>query len=169
MTELSMPEPRIFDGIIESPRAWTNAEVTPERWRLPIPVAALAELAAVIEVLRVNPLDPRLLAPEDYPLAVCWDLMRRVEALLVNDLGVVVLDRLPVDFNQTDPIAAIGLNQPTASGPAVVGQVLAGSPAEGKLLPGDRILSIAAQPVARFSDIAPTLQRSAKPGQSPAR
>ena len=97
----------MLDGNIESPRAWTNAEVTPERWRLPIPAAALAELAAVIEVLRVNPLDPRLLAPEDYPLAACWDLMRRVETLLVNDLGVVVLDRLPVERYSKDELTAV--------------------------------------------------------------
>ncbi len=104
------------------------------------------------------------------PLALAA-IDRKPVSLLVQDIQghlrsrVLPLDRLSVDFNQTDPIAAIGLNPPTASGPAVVGQVLEGSPAEGKLLPGDRILSIAAQPVARFSDIAPTLQRSAKPGQ----
>jgi alpha-ketoglutarate-dependent taurine dioxygenase len=107
MTDLSMPEPRMFDGIIESPRAWTGAEVTTERWRLPIPAAVLDELAAVIGILRVNPLDARLLSPDDYVLAACRDLMRRVEALLASDLGVVVLDRLPVERYSKDELVAV--------------------------------------------------------------
>jgi alpha-ketoglutarate-dependent taurine dioxygenase len=101
-----MPEPRVFDGSIEAPRAWTNGDITAERWRVPIPAAALDELAAVIRFLRANPLDPRLLAPDDYPLATCRALMRRVEALLANDLGVVVLDRLPVERYSKDELIA---------------------------------------------------------------
>ena len=97
MTDLAVPESCVFDGFIEAPRAWTSCEVTEERWRLPIPAPALDEIDAVIESLRANPLDTRLLSPDDYPLHVCRALMRRVEALLAGDLGVVVLDRLPVE------------------------------------------------------------------------
>ena len=31
MTDLAVHEPRVFDGYIEAPRAWTNREVTAER------------------------------------------------------------------------------------------------------------------------------------------
>jgi len=97
MTELRIPGPRIFEGVIDSPRAWTRGEVSEERWLLPIPVAALKELDEVIKFVRANPFDLRLLSPDDFSLSACRELMHRVKALLDNDLGVVVLDRLPVD------------------------------------------------------------------------
>jgi alpha-ketoglutarate-dependent taurine dioxygenase len=97
MTDLSLPEPGFVDRMIEAPCAWTRDQVTEGRWRVPIPVAALDEIAAVIELLRVNPLDPRLLSPHDYALDACRKLMQHAEALLTTDLGLVVLDRLPVE------------------------------------------------------------------------
>ena len=106
MTELSNPAPRMFEGIIESPRVWTNGEVSEERWRLPIPAAALDEVDAVIKFLRANPLDPRLLSPDDFVLPACRVLMQKVKTLLDTDLGVIVLDRLPVESYSKDELIA---------------------------------------------------------------
>src|SRR3954466_4800748 len=104
MTELRTPGPRIFDDAIESLRAWTRREVSEERWLLPIPVAALKELDEVIRFVRANPLDLRLLSPDDFSLSACRELIQRVKALLDNDLGVVVLDRLPADIYSKDEL-----------------------------------------------------------------
>ncbi len=110
MPELYLPEPGVVDRIVEAPRAWTRDQVSEQRWRLPIPVAALDEIAAMIEMLRANPLDPRLLSPDDYALDACRQLMRRVGALLAADLGIVVLDRLPVErYSKGDLVAAYWL------------------------------------------------------------
>lgn len=107
MTEMRIPEPRVFEGEIEAARAWTNAEVTEDRWRVPMPQQVLDEISAAIEILRKNPLDTRLLSPTDYPLDACRAFMRQVEQLLANDLGVVVLDRLPIDRYSKDEMTAV--------------------------------------------------------------
>ena len=78
---------------------------------------------------------------------------------------VLRLDRLPAEFNQADPLAAIGINPPGPDGPAVVGQVLPGSGADGQLLPGDRIMAIGGKSVESFAQIGPALQASARSGQ----
>ena len=75
--------------------------------RVTIPASALDEIDAVIESLRAHPLDTRLLSPDDYPLDACRALMRRVEARLADDLGVMVLDRLPVERYSKDELTAV--------------------------------------------------------------
>ena len=76
------------------------------------------------------------------------------------------LDRLPADWDQTDPLGAIGLQAQVAMDLPLVGRVQPGSPAEGRLQPGDRILAINGQDVAGFSAIAPALEAAmaATPG-----
>ena len=81
-----------------------------------------------------------------------------------NAQRLLPLDRLPADFNQADPMAAIGLRTIMADNPPVVGQVSPGFPADGRLQPGDRILGIAGQPVGKFTDISVLLQKAAAPG-----
>ena len=78
---------------------------------------------------------------------------------------VLPLDRLAADFDQADPLAAIGLSTIMAADPPVVGRVSQGFPAEGKLHPGDRILKIGAQPVAKFAEIPAALKKAASSKQ----
>lgn len=74
------------------------------------------------------------------------------------------LDRLPADFNQADPLAAAGLGAGVGELEAVVGEVLPGSAADGKVRPGDRVVSVDGRPVSRWADI-PTYVRAASPGK----
>jgi regulator of sigma E protease len=75
------------------------------------------------------------------------------------------LDRLPAGFDQADPLGAAGLGVGVGELEAVVGQVLPGSPAEGRLQPGDRIVSVDGRAVSRWADI-PALVRASAPGQA---
>ena len=75
------------------------------------------------------------------------------------------LDKLPAGFDQTDPLDAIGLGMSLGDEP-VVGLVKAGTPAEGKLLPGDRILRIGPQPISRFTQIRGVIARQAPHGEA---
>ena len=79
---------------------------------------------------------------------------------------VLPLDRLAADFDQADPLAAIGLSTIMAEDPPVVGEVSPGFPAEGKLRSGDLILTLGSQSVAKFADIPAALQRAASSGQA---
>ena len=107
MNDRAVPAARVFEGIIDTPRAWTNREVTEDRWRFAIPPAALAEIDAMLEVLRANPLDTPLISPGDYALDACRAFMHGVEARLQGDVGVAVLDRLPVERYSKAELTAV--------------------------------------------------------------
>ena len=78
---------------------------------------------------------------------------------------VLPLDRLAADFDQADPLKAIGLNTAFSEIPPVVGRVTPDSPAFGKLLAGDRILRVGAHAIGKFTDIGPALQIEAASGK----
>jgi regulator of sigma E protease len=100
------------------------------------------------------------------PLALA-EIDRKPVTVTVEDADgrraghVLRLDRLPADFNQADPLAAIGMSARAANPPAVVGQVKPGSAAAGRLQVGDQIPAVAGQPIERFADIRPALQKAA--------
>lgn len=99
--------PAFLDQEIPPPRAWTSATITPDLWRYSIPHDALSEIDAFITHLRANPMDVRLLVPNDYALEACRTLMTRVKRGLDAGIGLAVLDRLPVDRYSKDELTAI--------------------------------------------------------------
>jgi regulator of sigma E protease len=79
---------------------------------------------------------------------------------------VLRLDRLGADFNQADPFGVIGLSTSLSDDAPVVGAVSPGFPAEGKLLPGDRIVRIGTHPISRFTQIPPARLAEAAAGKA---
>lgn len=107
MSEVTMNQPRIFDGEIEGRLAWRRSDVSEADWLIPIPQEALDEVDAVIEVLKANPLDVRALSAEDYPLDACRALMGRVRQVLDQGVGLAVLDRLPVQRHSKESLISV--------------------------------------------------------------
>lgn len=68
------------------------------------------------------------------------------------------MDRLPAGFEETRALAAVGLTPRHELLPAIVGQVVEGTPAWGVLAEGDRITAVDAAPVASFDQIAPLVK-----------
>jgi regulator of sigma E protease len=136
-------------------------------------VTGLAEASGLRPGDRIVAVDGAAVATWDQlitPLALAA-IDRRTLALQVEDAAGLRsdkrlrLDRLPADFDQANPLAAAGLGVGVGQLEAVVGRVLPDSPAQGRLQPGDRILSVGGRPVARWADI-PAIVRAATPGQS---
>ena len=78
-------------------------------------------------------------------------------------LRTLPLDRPGLQVREDQPFADLGL---VLRFPPVVGQVSAGSAADGRLQPGDRILAVAGEPILNYDEIGPALQRAAAPGQT---
>lgn len=76
-------------------RAWTAATIGPADWLVPVPAACLAELEEVVHGLRRDPLPVVLLAPEQFRLPACAEMMGAVRDKLLDGVGLAVLDRLP--------------------------------------------------------------------------
>jgi hypothetical protein len=98
------------DGIIAqqlaSPLAWKGADVQREDWLLPLPEECIDEMRAMVADLRANPLPTIVLTPQMYPLESCIKFVERVRRILHTEMGVVVLDRLPLDVFSEDEATA---------------------------------------------------------------
>ena len=105
------------------------------------------------------------------PLALAAIDRRPVSLTVTDDAGhlsqrILSLDRLPADFDQTNPLGAMGLNLLLAEDRPVVGQVAADAAAAGILKAGDRIVAIDETAIEHFSQISPALQANTKAGGS---
>ena len=91
----------LFQSMLTTPaegrRAWQGADLAREEWLIPLPEACLAELQAVAESLRRDPLPTLLLTPDRFELAACRALMARVRDFLEEGTGLAVVDRLPLE------------------------------------------------------------------------
>jgi len=74
------------------------------------------------------------------------------------------LDRLAPDFDQADPLGALGLSADQFTDLPRVGMVDPASPSAGQLQPGDRILRIGDSPISRWSEIKPAIARAGAGG-----
>lgn len=105
------------------------------------------------------------------PLALAAIDRRPVLLTVADDAGrefqrTLPLDRLPADFNQANPLAAIGLGALLAEDRPVIGELAPDAAAAGILEPGDRILRIGDTNISHFSQIPVALQVSAAGGRA---
>jgi alpha-ketoglutarate-dependent taurine dioxygenase len=83
-------------------QAWVRGAVGPTDWLVPIPSGAIAEVEAAVQQLRRNPLPTLLLQPDQFSMPACTELMSTVRQKLLHGIGLVVLDRLPVERFSTE-------------------------------------------------------------------
>ena len=77
--------------------AWRADRLRESDWRVTLPAAALREFEVVADALQNydEPLDD--LAPDSFDWPATTDLMADVRARLTDGLGIVLIDRLPVE------------------------------------------------------------------------
>jgi alpha-ketoglutarate-dependent taurine dioxygenase len=78
-------------------RAWVRSALGPTDWVVALPDAAVAELEDVVHRLRRDPLPILLLSPAQFSVPACAEVMTTVARKLRGGVGLVVIDRLPVD------------------------------------------------------------------------
>ena len=92
---------------IRPPRAWRRDEIGARDWIVPLSAPCLAELDAVVERLRRDPLPTLLLDADGGSLTACADAMGRVREKLQRGVGLAVLDRIPVERYSLDENRAL--------------------------------------------------------------
>jgi regulator of sigma E protease len=105
------------------------------------------------------------------PLALAAIDRRPVLITVADERGsefqhTLPLDRLPADFNQADPLTAIGLNSLLAEDRPIIGELAPGAAATGILEPGDRIVQVGTMAISHFSEIPAALQSSSVAGRA---
>jgi regulator of sigma E protease len=137
----------------------------------PSGLAAEAGFAVGDRVIAVDGKDAQTWDQAIVPLALAA-IDRRPLVVSVRDAGgnrrdrTLDLSQLPADFDQTDPLKAIGLHPLEGQDHPVVGEVVAGKASEGKLQAGDRLLAVNGSPVATFSEFRAHVLKEAGPGKA---
>jgi alpha-ketoglutarate-dependent taurine dioxygenase len=91
-------------------QAWVRGSVRPSDWTVPLPSAAVAEIEGAVLQLRKDPLPTLLLEPGQFTMPRCAETMATVGNILRQGIGLVVLDRLPVErFSPEESTAAYWL------------------------------------------------------------
>ncbi len=103
---------------ITGPQVWKREGLKRNDWLTPLPDAAVAELDAVVERLRVGPRPVESLVPEDFELATCTELMVAVRRKL-DQIGLAVVDRVPVERYSAPESQAVGWLLARLLGPIV--------------------------------------------------
>ena len=84
------------------------SRLTAADWLVPLPGPAVAELEALVEGLRRDPLPTILLSPPSSGLTGCREVMAEVGARLRGPVGLAVLDRVPVERFSEEENRAVG-------------------------------------------------------------
>jgi len=100
----------MIDRDIASPAAWTRATLRDGDGRVELAPACVAEIEAVAETLRANPLPVLALDPADFGLEHCRRAAARIAAMLDDGPGFAIVHRLPMErLRREDAIAAFWL------------------------------------------------------------
>jgi alpha-ketoglutarate-dependent taurine dioxygenase len=89
--------PLVLQEDIRDRRAWRRDEISPRDWLVPLPPRCLEELDVVVRRVRKDPLPTMLLSTDQFSLAACAEVMGRVREKLRAEIGLAVLDRVPVE------------------------------------------------------------------------
>lgn len=93
--------PRL-DHPITDRRAWRRDTVTARDWTVGLGDAALAEIRDLAVSLARDPLPTILLESDHFRLDACRAAMASAKSMLVDGVGISVVDRLPLDDLDTD-------------------------------------------------------------------
>jgi hypothetical protein len=99
--------PRVIDRVLTGRAAWRAADVTPADWRVVLDDTAQAEILAVAETLRRQPVPMLALRPDDFALPACRAAMARASEMLRNGVRFALVERLPIDALSLDEAKAI--------------------------------------------------------------
>jgi alpha-ketoglutarate-dependent taurine dioxygenase len=89
--------PPMLAADVRDARAWRRDALNPSDWLVPLSPQCLDELDAAARAVREDPLPPLVLTPEQFRLGACAQVMARARAMLCTGIGLVVLDRVPVE------------------------------------------------------------------------
>jgi len=89
-------------------RAWVRDTLSPADWLVNLPAGAVDELEGAVHQLRREPLPTLLLSPTQFDLPQCREVMAAVGRQLQDGIGLVVLDRIPVERFSMEENRAVG-------------------------------------------------------------
>lgn len=99
--------PETYDAPITGAGAWVRGDIGEQDWLMPMPADVLAEIDALVDTLRRNPMDIFAMDRRDYALEACSTFMATIRQRLEHGAGFAVLDRLPVDCFNKDELKQI--------------------------------------------------------------
>lgn len=99
-------EPSVL-GPFTGANAWTGSALGADDGTVNLTPECLAEIDAVLGVLRANPLPVLSLSADDVEMPACAAVMAAVRQQLDHGFGFSIIDRLPVDGMTTEEASAL--------------------------------------------------------------
>jgi hypothetical protein len=93
--------PRMYEETFSGPMAWAAETLLENDGLTVLNADCLAELKAVEQLLKANPLPVEALRPEFFDMPNCQAMMGQAKAALDDGMGFTIIDRLPLD--ELDP------------------------------------------------------------------
>jgi hypothetical protein len=98
---------RMLDHIVEGPKAWTRDTVDATHWTIDLSGRAVAEIDAMVDLMRQEPLPTLLWEPGQFELAACREAIAQIKYALTENMGLAVLNGLPLDRLTKDEAIAV--------------------------------------------------------------
>jgi alpha-ketoglutarate-dependent taurine dioxygenase len=99
--------PPMLRDVDRGPMAWTNDSLPAEAGLVRVDEACRDEVLKTAAYLEANPLPILSLRPTDFEMPLCRAVMARAKDILVQGIGFVVIDRLPVDEMSRETATAL--------------------------------------------------------------
>ncbi|MGH7326013.1 MAG: TauD/TfdA family dioxygenase [Candidatus Rokuibacteriota bacterium] len=95
-------------GDVERDKAWSGDSLSPQAWLIPFPDPGIAELDEIAAFVRATSPPLETLTPPAFSLEACARVMAHVRARLQHQIGLAVVDRIPVERYSPRENRAIG-------------------------------------------------------------
>lgn len=87
----------MLDHEVAGSHLWSRNTVRPSDWMIELADREIEEIMVMVDRIRREPLPLLLLHPDQFELPGCRKVLTDVKRVLADDLGLAVLNRLPVD------------------------------------------------------------------------
>jgi hypothetical protein len=97
----------ILDQRVGGRGAWTRADLQRSEFHREFPPECLAEIRAVLKLIRGHVMPPHMWTHQEFPFDACRAFMRGIRDILDNGVRFALIDRLPVEEMSVDEAKAI--------------------------------------------------------------
>lgn len=102
----SSSAPQILTHPISDGRAWLAEQLVLKDWTIPLSAEALGEIQKMLKVMQDHPLLLLLRHPDDFEIPHLQEIMAQAKSILDEGCGFCVLERMPIENEDTETLVA---------------------------------------------------------------
>ena len=92
---------------IQGIQAWKASTIKDSDWQMKVPDSVLAEIRAMLAIMRGDPLPMLLQTPDMYSLPASTTFFARAKSIMDDGVGFVLIDRIPIEEMSEDEARSV--------------------------------------------------------------